>query len=109
MSELNPLILINNLRKTDNYIESIFTQGSCYQFHLFIKSIWTDAIPVINATNDHVGSLINGIVYDIQGVANWSFRGMDDEDIELAETWSFANNNMLQVGECEFCEEPKVL
>lgn len=31
------LFLVNSLRETDKYIQSIFMQGGCYQFHLFIK------------------------------------------------------------------------
>lgn len=86
---MTPLQLINSLRETNPYIQTIYTQGGCYQFHLFLKSLWPDAIPVINSTRDHVGSLIQGEVYDINGIADWSYRAMDDEDVAIAEQWSF--------------------
>lgn len=102
------LTLINALRESDPYIKTIYSEGGCYRFHLMLKEIWPDAMPVINATNDHVGSLIDGEVYDIDGIVKWNYRDMDDSDIELAEGWSFAENNMLQIGECPMCEEPLV-
>lgn len=103
---MQPLELIEALRETDPYIETIFTQGGCYRLHLMLKRFWPDALPVINATGDHVGSLIGGEVYDINGVSGWSYRPMDDDDAAKAEEWGFAKNAMLQVGECPICEEP---
>jgi hypothetical protein len=101
-------MLIDALRTSDPYIATIYTKGGCYRLHLMLKQIWPDALPVINATGDHVGSLIGGEVYDINGVADWSYRAMDDDDIAKAEQWSFAKNSMLQIGECPVCEEPIV-
>jgi hypothetical protein len=103
---MNVLTLITTLRRTDPYVRTIFSEGSCYKFFLFLKAHYPDAIPVINAKEDHIGSLINGEVYDIDGVADWSFRAMDDRDISIAEKWSFSGNSFLQVGECPICEEP---
>ena len=101
--------LITALRNTDSYIKTIYTEGSCYKFHLFLLEFWPLAMPVINATNDHVGSLIDGKVYDINGIAEWSWRPMDDEDVAKAVRWSFAGRSFLQVGECPVCEEPIVV
>ena len=47
-------------------------------------------------------------MYDINGIADWSYRAMDDADIEMAEQWSFAKKSMLEVGECPICGEPIV-
>jgi len=74
-----------------------------------LKELWPSATPVISDTNDHVGSLINGVVYDINGISTWEYRAMDGNDIELAKSWSFAQNNMLLIGECPLCEEPLVV
>ncbi len=104
----SPLPLIDALRESDPYIATIYTQGSCYRLYLALKKLWPDAIPVINATGDHVGSLIGGEVYDINGIADWSYRAMDDDDLQKANGWSFANKAMLQIGECPACGEPIV-
>jgi hypothetical protein len=103
------LKLISLLRDSDPYIRTIYTEGGCYRFHLFLREIWMEAIPVTNEKSDHVGSLIDGEVYDIDGIVNWSWRPMDDVDIEQAKTWNFANNSFLQIGECPVCEEPIVV
>lgn len=104
--KITPLALIDALRESDPYISTIYTQGSCYRLHLLLRTLWPDAIPVMDNTGGHVGSLIEGLVYDINGVVVWSYRAMDDDDIEQAEKWSFAKNSMLQIGECPICEEP---
>lgn len=103
---IKPADFIENLRKTDPYIKTIFTNGGCYKFAVFLKSIWHESEIVINETKDHVGLLIDGVVYDINGVADWSFTHMTKDDSEMAEKWSFAKKMMLQIGECSFCEEP---
>jgi len=102
----HPATLIKALKATDPYIETIFTKGSCYRFHLFLKELFPSAIPVCNADCDHVGSLINGRVYDINGEADWSYRAMSDDEIGEASGWCFADHQLIQIGECELCEEP---
>ena len=62
------LLLVDSLRKTDNYIESIFMQGGCYQFHLFLKTIFPDAIPFIHKNKDHIISKIGNKLFDITGI-----------------------------------------
>lgn len=103
---IKPADFIENLRKTDPYIKTIFMNGGCYKFAVFLKTIWSDSQFVINTDKDHVGLLIEGVVYDINGVADWSFTHMTKDDLEMAEKWSFAKKMMLQIGECSFCEEP---
>lgn len=106
---MSPLMLIEALRKTDKYIEVIYMQGGCYKFHIFLREIWPCATPVINKDKDHVGSLIDGIVYDINGIAEWEYTNMDADDIEMAERWSFAKSKMISLGECPVCDEPLVV
>jgi hypothetical protein len=103
---MNVLDFITAIRESDPYIETIYTKGSCYQFHLLLRKFWPNAKPVTNQSADHVGSLIDGEIYDISGIVIWSWRAMDDDDIAEAEGWSFAKNSFLQVGECPICEEP---
>lgn len=103
---IDPMVLIDALRNTGPYMQTIFTQGDCYKFHLFLKAIFPDAIPVVNADCDHVGSLIGGIAYDINGVVDWAYRPLYEEDLPTVEAWNFADNQWLQIGECPYCYEP---
>lgn len=97
---------IEAIRATDRYIETIYTEGGCYQFFLLLKSIWPQAMPVTNRDADHVGALIDGEVYDITGIVTWYWRPMYDEEVAEAEQWSFGDNKFLQQGECIACGEP---
>ena len=101
--------IINALRKSDPYIETIYTQGGCYQLHLFLKALYPEALPVLDKTFAHVGTVIDGQCYDIRGVVGWSWYVMDNEEVAIAEKWSFARSQMLQLGECPVCEEPLLL
>lgn len=106
---ITPLILLDGLAKSDPYIKTIFLDGSCYKLHLFLKSIWPQAIPVINVEKNHVATLIDGVIYDITGIAKEKFVMMNYADIMIAEKWSFAKKAMLQIAECPVCEEPIVI
>lgn len=105
------LFLVNSLRETDKYIQSIFMQGGCYQFHLFIKKLYPNAKPLIHKNKDHIITEIenefldiNGIVCDIE-----NYTELSEEDLETVEKWSFSRNKMIQISECSFCEEPIVV
>lgn len=100
--------LIIALKNTEPYVETIFTEGGCYRFHLFLKELWPEAIPVKNKDCDHVGSLIGGKCYDINGIVDWSWYAMSVEEIEDAKRWCFTDHKMLLIGECPICEEPLV-
>lgn len=100
--------LIDALRETEPYIETIYTKGGCFRFHLFLKRLWPNALPVKNKDFDHVGTLIDGVCYDINGVADWNYYPMDLDEIEQAEKWCFTDHNFLLIGECPICEEPLV-
>ena len=106
---MNILTLITALRDSDPYIKTIYTEGSCYKFHIFLKQIWPTAVPVFNQTADHVASLIDGLVYDIDGCNNGDYRAMSVKELAIVEKWSFAGNSFLQVGECPACEEPIIV
>lgn len=107
-THLTPLELIKALNATDPYIATIFLEGGCYQFHLFLKKLYPDSIPVINKTSNHVGTLIEKQCYDITGLVNWEYRKLNEQEIKTVEQWSFAKKNLLLLGECPFCEEPLV-
>ena len=104
---MTPIKLIKALRKTDLYIECIFTGGACYQFHLFLKTVFSNAEPYINLKRDHVVTKIDGKLYDIKGIVKEKdFTPLNETDLKLVKKWSFRKNNMLQITECPFCEEP---
>lgn len=105
----SPLFLINSLRETDQYLTSIYTQGGCYRFHLFLKKLWPDATPVKNKDFDHVGSVIDGVCYDINGEADWPFYPMNSKELSQAEKWTFSGESMLLLGFCPNCDEPLVV
>jgi hypothetical protein len=101
--------MINALRETEPYIETIYTKGGCYKFHLFLKRLWPEALPVKNKDFDHIGTLIDGVCYDIKGIVDWQYYDMTLSEIHQAEKWSFAAYNLLFLGECPACEEPLVV
>jgi hypothetical protein len=102
------LKLIDALRNSDMYIEHIFTKGGCYQFHLFLKKIFSNAIPYINENKDHVITRIGDCFYDINGVyKDYSkYIPLTNDDKKIAEQWSFSRQQMLKINECEACGEP---
>ena len=102
------LKFINDLRETDKYIETIFTRGGCYQFHLLLKKYF-DCTLHINSDRDHVVSCYEGKYYDITGVCEREFfYELTDDELQYAKRWSFGDNMLIQLGECEFCEEPLI-
>lgn len=101
---MNPEKLIENLRNTDPYIEKIFTNGGCYQFCLFLKTIYPDGIICINEYENHVAILIDWKFYDITGEAQGKFQKMTMEQTRACQKWSFAKNFFL-AKECPNCEE----
>jgi hypothetical protein len=98
---------IRAIRKTDQYIYHIYTQGGCYQFHLLLKKLFPESEPCINHTNDHVVTLYKGKLYDINGEnRSGNFRLMTVSERRMAAKWSFADHNLLKLSECPNCEEP---
>ena len=106
MKALNVGDLIYSLRDTDPYIETIFMQGGCYKFHLFLKSIFKDAVPLINKSADHVVTMIGSDLWDINGavIDQGDYQAITDS--RLVESWSFSGNMILSLGECRECENP---
>lgn len=100
------LTLINALRKSDMYIESIYTEGGCYQFHLFLKKIFPSATPLINKKKNHVVSKIGNLLFDITGIVEGEYFELSKDDLKKVKKWSFHNNMVIKITECPFCEEP---
>ena len=102
---MTPLEFITLLRGSDQYIQSIFSEGGCYQFHLILSRLY-GGTPKINAKKNHVVTCIDGINYDINGVNEEPVADLTQPDLELASNWSFSRTKMLSLGECKVCEEP---
>ena len=105
------LTVINSLRESDKYIKTIFLEGGCYQFHLFLKALFPECMAMINEERDHVITHYQGKYYDITGeVKNvsvgYDFNYLTLSNISLVESWSFSGNKILSLGECQYCEEP---
>lgn len=101
------LRLIKALRESDKYIEQIYTHGGCYQFFLFIRSIYPNPVlPYMNRDKTHVVTKIGTNYVDITGLINGVFYRMTPEDVALAEKWSFSKHRMLVLKECDSCGEP---
>lgn len=107
--KLSIIHLIDSLRDTEPYIETIYKEGGCYRFHLFLKRLFPESVPVKNRDFNHVGTVINNVCYDITGVVDWDYFAMNIDDIEEAGKWCFTDNNFLMIGECPICEEPLVV
>jgi hypothetical protein len=109
---MKPLDIIDPLRKTDPYIQNIYSMGGCYQFYIFLKAIFPQAKPFMSKMNNHVVTEIDGKLYDIDGEAHYTndwFRPFTEEDHEMAKEWSFSRNHLLSAGECKHCGEPITL
>ena len=104
------LRFINALRQTDKYIEMIYMNGACYQFHLFLKIFFPESKPYISKEKDHVITKYAGKYYDITGEVsgNW-YTPMTKSEIDMASGWSFHRTKVIQIGECPHCEEPIVV
>lgn len=107
--DVNGLLkFINGIRQTDRYIEMIYLNGACYQFHLLLKK-YVECEPMINTDKNHVVSKFHGKLFDITGEVNGEYIHMTKKDIEIASKWSFHRTMMIQIGECQVCEEPIVV
>jgi len=104
---MNVEMIISALRNSDRYIESIYSQGGCYQFYKFLKALCPQGVPLINIKKDHIITEIDGYYYDIIGLVDGDgFIPMTFADVEEAKTWSFSRSMAMSIGECQHCEEP---
>ncbi len=101
---ISPDDLITSLRNTDIYIEKIYLNGGCYQFYLFLKSIYLDAAPYINAEKNHIATKIGEHLYDITGRVTEEMYPLTARDEEDCKCWSFWKFNWLYK-ECPHCGE----
>lgn len=104
--------IIKSLNESDVYIEHIFMRGGCYKLFLFLQTIYPEAEPYIHQNKDHVVTKLFGRLFDIRGIIETKFESlyspMDSDDVEMANSWSFSRNQVLQLCECPQCGEPIV-
>lgn len=109
----SPEQLITALRKTDPLISEIYTKGGCYQFHLFLKTIYPRAKAILvsdhNEEWNHIVTEINGESWDIEGIVDFDAYANHQylcEDIkEWVEEWGYSKRFMKAIT-CPHCEEP---
>ena len=112
MKRTSPEKLIEALRKSDEYIKSIYLNGGCWQFYKFLKLLYPKAKPykvsISGADIDHIVTKIGNKYYDITGeVYKKDFylcSPVKSIDIETFEKWNFAKKNILYK-ECPYCGE----
>lgn len=103
------LDFIDTLRNSDEYIRTIYTHGGCYQFYLLLYKMYGGA-PMINLDKNHVATLYEGVLYDINGVVNDEiFVKPTLQDLEIAKQWSFNRNTWLTLGDCPACGEQLIV
>ena len=106
---IRPIEFITALRNSDKYIEMIYMNGGCYQFHLLLKELYPQGTPhavkLGNHTKnaDHIITEIDGMYYDIRGTFDIEKHPVMPVPAEAKE-WSFYMNNGL-CAECPNCEE----
>lgn len=103
------IALITTIRNSDGYIKAIYEQGGCYQFYLILKTVFPDAIPLMNHGKNHIVTQIDDAFFDITGEVFGDYFEMNEVDFEVAKSWSFSKNYALSSGVCEFCGEPSLI
>ncbi|MFU8688421.1 hypothetical protein ACNA6I_01185 [Rossellomorea sp. FS2] len=102
---MKPNEFISILRKSDDYIKTIYMNGGCYQFYKILKTLYPQATPLIDTDKGHIVTVIDNVQYDITGIVDGSFFPLTKEDISMCESWSFSNSYWLAKN-CPMCDEP---
>lgn len=106
------IAIIKALRDSDEFIQDIFTRGSCFKFYEFLAVLFgpENVEPYFSLDKAHVVSKIGGRLYDIRGMVKRKYESnytpMLPSEIEEAKHWSFSRNYLLKLTECPHCEEP---
>jgi hypothetical protein len=107
--EITPEKFIELLRNSDEYIEVIYLNGGCYQFHLILKELFGGEAWIKQA--NHIATMINNSLYDVTGEIDFESEKeywipLSDIGSTEPEKWSFSKKAMLKITECPVCKEP---
>lgn len=95
--EQRVLSLIAAIRESYLHSKTVYTRGGCYRFHLILKAVFPDAVPIYQVPG-HVVTEIDGRLYDITGeVAAEQYQvRLDSDPRTLAEapSWTFRGDGM---------------
>jgi hypothetical protein len=104
------LRFIDALRNSDRYIEIIYMNGSCYQFHLLLKTFFPESEAFLSKEKNHIITKYNNKYYDITGeVYGNEYTKMTEIELKMASNWSFHKTQAIKIAECPRCEEPIVI
>ena len=110
---IQPIEFINTLRSSDKYIQDIYTQGGCWQFHKVLKAMYPNVTPYKVKSDkwcieyDHIISKIGKDFYDITGNVNHMYfdrKSVEEKDVEEFEKWTFGKRHYFAI-ECPNCGE----
>lgn len=114
---LKPIEFIEALKKSDDYIEIIYTNGGCYQFSKILKLLYKNAKAYKVKTNQlhtkycHIITEINGKYYDATGEVRledyFGYEVVTEKDIPELEKWSFCKTAWLSKS-CPYCGEDMI-
>jgi len=109
-NNINDMILfIDSIRTSDQYIEHIYLEGGCYQFHLLLSKLFKGCEPFINNKENHIVTKYRGKFFDIRGMVDDEiYRPLRPDDIKRVKKWSFHKHNLLKISECPNCDEPLI-
>jgi len=114
MNNIKPSQFISMLTLSDEYIEHIYSQGSCYQFALLLCKLYsnTEVCKMYIRISDkaHVITRIGMFYYDVTGMLNskeiMQYTPLTPEMETECKEWSFSKRCLLQLKECDACGEP---
>ena len=93
-----------NIMTTDQYAPIIYMEGLCYYFHMILKELFDldDDSLMISLTGDHIGTLIDGVVYDAVGNEEIElFRRVNSTDLKSINKYFLGdkdfNNELVKI------------
>ena len=76
--------LIKNIRESHSMMVDIFVDGSCWNFHLILQSIWSDATCFLVPKEGHIVTGLFDKLWDITGDVTDKY---DVSEVGLLSDW----------------------
>jgi hypothetical protein len=90
---IQPIQVIRALHEAEPFLIEVFTEGSCFHFFVFLRTLFPNAMPVVQLpARDHIGTLIDGVVYDITGIVDWDWELTTTKELQQFERSRFTDN-----------------